>query len=1002
VRSLLARIRELADLQCLVRVASHEIAFQELAPDRWAVLPAPARAALLGGHAGFEWLGFEVIGSAPALASRLAHRLERGGRLAAIAALDPVHRVLALSVSFGSQPLLIIDLERPSVLALRCLERFAGAARDGAVGAAAHLAQALDGEAVGRKFFLSFRSTLDRMARALPCRLPPADRQGVALLQLTRVLFLYFIQARGWLAGRAAFLREEVDNCLSAGRAVHRDLLRPLFFGTLNQPLDHRGAVARRFGAIPFLNGGLFEPHPLERRWRVDIPSPVWRDAFDELFERFHFTPGESDGETIAPDTLGRVFEGVMSADERTHSGTFYTPATLVEAVVRAGLAAALGRRLGTGDGEADRRLADPDPEARAVLENITVLDPAVGSGAFLLGALEVLASALGPGDPLVRSRILSRNLYGVDVNPAAVRLAELRLWLSLIAHEQAAQPDQVAALPNLDAFVRQGDSLLDPLLPAWSTPRGQSGTDLRTLRDRLHRATGRPKAEAMRRLRQAEAAALESTLRSAEQTLTGCITDLLAQARSATLFGVPRGLERRDRQALAELRGRRRFLWRLRRRLEREGALPWFHFQSQFAEVFADRGGFDLVVGNPPWVRAEHLPPPLRRHLAARYRWWRSLGTGSGYPHQPDLAVAFLERGFELTAPAGAVAFLIPAKFATAGYAATARAALSARATFHALADLAEDPRAVFDATVYPMALVASRSTAPPGHRTRLRLEPSAPAEYPQERLGQGPWILAGDRVVNALGHLRADHPVLGARLHCHLGVKTGLNDVFLDPEDPVEPELLCWAIRGRDVRAFSTVPTRRLLWTHAFRGDPLRHLPPQATRYLAKHHARLVARRDFEGGPPWTVFRVGPATAPHRVIWADLAPRLQAAPLSGPSADRLIPLNSCYVCPVPDAATAHRLSAWLNCTWIRAVAALTSDPASGGFRRFNARVVGEVPLPEGVLSDRTLQSLAQSGRAGTLSQESLDDHCNRYLGLAATDRDALTGVVGRRGGGR
>ncbi len=125
---------------------------------------------------------------------------------------------------------------------------------------------------MGQRFFREFRATLERMAAGLPGPLPQADRHSLALLQLTRVLFLYFVQAKGWLAGNDRFLSDAVDRCLARSRRVHRDLLRPLFFGTLNRPVAERGRAAA-FGPIPFLNGGLFEPHPLERKVRGDITN---------------------------------------------------------------------------------------------------------------------------------------------------------------------------------------------------------------------------------------------------------------------------------------------------------------------------------------------------------------------------------------------------------------------------------------------------------------------------------------------------------------------------------------------------------------------------------------------------------------------------------------------------------------------------------------------------------------------------------------------------------
>jgi len=222
-----------------------------------------------------------------------------------------------------------------------------------------------------------------------------------------------------------------------------------------------------------------------------------------------------------------------------------------------------------------------------------------------------------------------------------------------------------------------------------------------------------------------------------------------------------------------------------------------------------------------------------------------------------------------------------------------------------------------------------------------------------------------------------------VGLRFQCHLGVKTGLNRVFVDPSEPVEPELLVWAVRGRDIRPFTVCPEVRLLWTHAASGRPLTSLPPLAAAYLAKHRTALRSRRDYESGPEWTMFRTTPAVSRHRVVWADLAARLEAAPLSGPQADRFVPLNSCYLMPVDDGASALRLSAWLNCTWVGAAAAAVADPAANGFKRFNARVVAGLPLPERVLKDVTLLAAAEAARGGRPDQAALDDHCARLLAL-------------------
>ena len=141
---------------------------------------------------------------------------------------------------------------------------------------------------------------------------------------------------------------------------------------------------------------------------------------------------------------------------------------------------------------------------------------------------------------------------------------------------------------------------------------------------------------------------------------------ELPASGPGPDLFGESRGLDRELRARLKELRSQLRSLRQARRRLARDGELPWFHYGSHFADVFA-RGGFDIVAGNPPWLRSEEIPSRgAASGLTGRYRWWRS--SAGGYGNRPDLAVAFLERSLELAAPGGIVAMLVPAKVASAG----------------------------------------------------------------------------------------------------------------------------------------------------------------------------------------------------------------------------------------------------------------------------------------------------------------------------------------------
>ncbi|MGH7510153.1 MAG: Eco57I restriction-modification methylase domain-containing protein [Gemmatimonadales bacterium] len=997
LETLLPTIHSLQDLRRLVATLGHQPLWDEVPEQPGSRGRHFPRMTVVGQTGELPWWALES--STPARDARaLARRSSRRGRMSLVLALDRESRHLALAVGLGSFPVLELDLARPGPEAVASLARLAGADEGGSLAFLARAADALAAETVGRRFFREFRSTLDRMAAGLPGPMHREDRHGLALLQLTRVLFLYFIQTKGWLGGRDRFLMEGVDRCLARGRRIHRDLLRPLFFGTLNSPMEVRSRAAAAFGAIPFLNGGLFEPHALERRFRADIPNPLWQDAFDRLFERFHFTVAEHDRRgRVAPDMLGRVFEGVMDPEARRASGTFYTPASLVGAVLDAAMTALLAGRIGCTESEAERHLRDPGPAAARALSSLTLLDPAVGSGAFLLGALDRL-SAVGPGrSPSARKRrVLRHNLFGVDQSAAAVRLTELRLWLAVIADDPAEQARDVEPLPNLDCLIRQGDSLFDPFAyPVARHPRSRELVrELSDLRRAVVTASGSGKRALVRRLQAVERRAVAESLLASQERANDDIAECLMEARQRNLFGQSRGLDREIRARLGHLRSRLREIRRVRRRLSREGEVPWFHYHSHFADIF-DRGGFDLVVGNPPWLRSEEIPTHVRSRLAVRYRWWRA---APGYGKRPDLAVAFLERAIELAAPAGVVAMLVPAKILSARYAVAARHALAGATTLHVIADLTNDARAGFDATVYPLALVVSKTAPTPGHRARTTLAPSEKQEITQEGLrGGGPWILVRDRLRRVVETLLEDHPTIGERFTCHLGVKTGSNHVFLNPPDDLEPEVLRWAIRGRDVTPFRYEPRTRLLWTHDSKGNPRHELPERCAAYLKRHQAELRARRDFTGGPVWAVFRARPAVARHRVVWADLSRSLSATALTCAQDIHCIPLNSCYVAAANTVAEAERLAAWLNCTWVRAAARLQAVPAAGGFARFNARTVATLPFPISAAADSELTRLARAARLGRAVQEELDRiaavHLNLSSGAQSALRDAFEG---------
>ena len=996
LRDILARTTQIESLRELFAALGYEPVWEPVPVQAWlGATTGVARAALIARHGAFRV--FALDADSPETAARIAaRRFAAGAERGLACALGGEPRRLVCAAGPLGIRMATICPANPSGAALAILERLAPTRSESALALSLRIGEVLASEGVTPRFFRAFRGTLNRLTDRLRAPRSRGDRHALTLTALTRVLFLYFIQSKGWLNGDTRFVAHLLDRALTARRHFHRSFLHALCFGALNRPPAQRGAMARTLGRVPFLNGGLFEPSTLERRHGPAVWSNAdWRDAFDQLFERFHFSVREHDaGEFVAPDMLGRVFEGVMDPDERRTSGSYYTPASLVREMVRAGLEAALTHRLGVSPAAAARWVHEGvAPHPAPDLRRLTVLDPAAGSGAFLLGALDELVALrrrAGEGPSLVVKRdVLAHSLFGVDLTATAVRLTELRLWLALVADEQSPDLAGIAPLPNLDGHVLQGDALLDPLMLAASLGgrafRG-GASEVRRLADARQRhflLTGSQKRAARVELGRAEAALARTLLDDGCAALEAAIAELLGVARNRDLFGRRRGLDLAQRQRLARLRRGVRDLRVARRKLREEGAAPFFSFESHFAEVMHE-GGFDLVMGNPPWVRAERLAPRVREALANRYTCWRPAAS-QGFAHLPDLAVAFTERALELTRPGGVVTLLVPAKIATSGYAEPLRRCVAHTTRVERAAPLPEQIAHAFGAAVYPMTLVAARADPTGTELTATALGPKCAAPYvPQRQLQRdegGPWILTPG-VERVRRRLQLEFPTVGDRWTPQLGVKTGADDLFvLDREYPgTRP-----AIRGRDIAAWQCRPRRYVLWTHGADGLPLERLPRDLTDRLASHEERLRRRADYRAGPPWQLFRTGLGFARHRVVWPDLSRRLAAAV----PAPELVPLNTVYGIATRDARDAAALAALFNSRWLTALARLIADPARGGFRRFNARVVRGLPVPPS--GSPVWEDLARHG----LHCEPADDLVADAFQLDAADRHALAGAA-------
>ena len=431
--------------------------------------------------------------------------------------------------------------------------------------------KAFDVEAVTRRFFKDY-SEVFRYVEAQVDGVPAGEPRRLYTQRLfNRLMFLYFIERKGWLSykGDHRYFRALFNDAVTREQDFLNDRLYSAFFHGLNVPRstltpDQLQLVRETCGDVPYLNGGLFEAleDQFDVRGAVKIPNEVFGRILD-LFERYNFTVTEStplDVEVaVDPEMLGKVFEELVTG--RHETGSYYTPKPVVSFMCCEALKGYLGSRLPKEQAKAIAQFVDDhDPaglrDAEAVLDAlraVTVCDPACGSGAYLLGMLhELLAlrtclfetKKLDPVSAYQRKlEIIANNVYGVDIDAFAVNIARLRLWLSLAVEFEGDTPPP---LPNLDLKIEVGDSLSVPI----PERAGQQA-----FRDKLIRDYGSARAQ--------------YTTAHGEAKLA--LWDNIAELRTDIATWTHAG-----------------------------EAVAGFDWAVDFAEVLA-RGGFDIVVANPP-----------------------------------------------------------------------------------------------------------------------------------------------------------------------------------------------------------------------------------------------------------------------------------------------------------------------------------------------------------------------------------------------------------------
>jgi len=307
---------------------------------------------------------------------------------------------------------------------------------------------------------------------------------------LGQIVFLYFLQKKGWLGvpqdktwgdGDKNFISNLYKQASEKKSNFFNDYLEILFYDTLNNA--RRECADPSFSQyfkcrIPFLNGGLFEPEYDWRGTKVYLENSIFKNII-EVFDRYNFTVEEESPEdkevAIDPEMLGKVFENLLEENLRKGKGAYYTPREIVHYMCQESLINYLLTETKM-DVEKIRKLVifrnvdltiDETTLLKNALLDMKACDPACGSGAFLVGMLYEIVSARRVLEPekteyKLKKESIQNCIYGVDIDPGAVEIAKLRLWLSLVVDYEL---EDIEPLPNLDYKIMCGNSLLEDLV---------------------------------------------------------------------------------------------------------------------------------------------------------------------------------------------------------------------------------------------------------------------------------------------------------------------------------------------------------------------------------------------------------------------------------------------------------------------------------------------------------------------------------------------------------
>ena len=684
-----------------------------------------------------------------------------------------------------------------------------------------------------------------------------------------RLVFLQFLQKKGWLgvgvhdewgSGDSEFIQNLFALCNDKDHFIDK-VLEPLF-NDLNSENEKKLPQYR----TPYLNGGLFEQEVADE---MDFPLPEkYMKSLLDFFASYNFTIDENDPDDaevgVDPEMLGRIFENLL--EDNKDKGAFYTPKEIVSYMCRESLIAYL--QTGIEDEttkEAIRQFVTTHqvqehlPEnTDQLLKDVKICDPAIGSGAFPMGLLKELFLCRTALEGIsqhqaaeIKKHIIQQNVYGVDIERGAVDIARLRFWLSLIVDEETPQ-----ALPNLDFKIMQGNSLLEQY----------KGVDLSTMTEKKADDTGMltffdDMIDVYRKeLRGMLVQYFDCTDHKEKQNLRACIIDNVKQQLREQHININFG----D----LDLSGNDQFfLWH-----------TWFH------DVFS-KGGFDIVIGNPPYIRQEKLEHAYKRLLCSIYP---EVGEGTA-----DILVYFFGLGIKILCDNGILTFITSNKFLKTQYGRSIRRSFTNDVDVISFIDFFELPVFNNASTDAGITLLCKRQSItdtkyfPVKTLNNLNLSTLTSGDYLRVIKHESEWQFVRGEELSILGKLNKDSIPLTDFVsnRIYRGITTGLNQCFMltrivrdqilsgcssQEEKKKTNAVIKKAFRSRDVRKYKyTGPEQWLLfvpWHFPLPFEIAEKLPPKEAlqiaesrlkeeypslyRYLLSNYNELAGRNKDETG--------------------------------------------------------------------------------------------------------------------------------------------------------